>query len=169
MRDEASGIVRAAASDTALVENRTADMRYRGQGHEITIVLPDGPYNHQIGIDMIDRFETSYETTFSRRIPNLDVEVLNWSLRLSAAVPDPELCPPNPPATEPAPGGSRMLFDPETAAPVEVSVYNRDRLKPGNLIVGPAIIAEDETTTIVLSGYEATVNAQSHIVLRRAR
>lgn len=168
MRDEASGIVRAAASDNALVENRTADMRYRGQGHEITIVLPDGPYNYQIGIDMIDRFETSYEATFSRRIPNLDVEVLNWSLRLSAAVPDSELCPPDPPATEPEPNGTRMLFDPETAAPMEVSVYDRDSLKPGNLIVGPAIITEDETTTIVLSGYEATVNARSHIVLRRA-
>jgi len=61
-----------------------------------------------------------------------------------------------------------MLFDPETAAPMEVSVYDRDSLKPGNLIVGPAIITEDETTTIVLSGYEATVNARSHIVLRRA-
>ena len=90
------------------------------------------------------------------------------SLRLSAAVSDPELCPPDPLATEPVPSGSRMLFDPETAAPVEVSVYDRDRLEPGNRIEGPAIITEDETTTVVLSGYDATVSARSHIVLRRA-
>ena len=169
MHGEASDIVRAAAPDTELVEYRTADMRYRGQGHEITVVLPDGPYGDEISTDMIDRFETAYETTFSRRIPNLDVEVLNWSLRLSAAIPAPEPCPPDPPATEPAPVDTRMLFDPETAASVEVSVYHRNKLTSGDRIEGPAIIAEDETTPVVLSDYQATVNARGHIVLRRTR
>ena len=42
-----------------------------------------------------------------------------------------------------------------------VPVYARSALKPGQSIQGPAVIAEDETTTIITSGFTATVRAGS--------
>ena len=43
MRQEAEAVVRAGAPDGALVETRAADMRYSGQGHEISVSLPARP------------------------------------------------------------------------------------------------------------------------------
>ena len=44
-----------------------------------------------------------------------------------------------------------------------VSVYHRSDLKPGAMIVGPAIISEDETTSVVLAGYVARINGLGYI------
>src|SRR5262249_1862818 len=40
MRAEAEAVVRRGAPDSALTEQRSAFMRYRGQGHEISVALP---------------------------------------------------------------------------------------------------------------------------------
>ena len=44
MRAEAEAVVRPAAPGEALVETRLAFMRYRGQGHEIAVPLPNQPF-----------------------------------------------------------------------------------------------------------------------------
>src|SRR4029453_17896072 len=45
MRAEAEAVVKAGAAGARLIETRTADMRYRGQGHEITVSLPAGRFD----------------------------------------------------------------------------------------------------------------------------
>lgn len=166
MRDEAQHIVAEAAPDSDLIETRTADMRYRGQGHEITVDLPPGPYDSSLRETLAALFDTAYTATYSRRIPGLDVEVMNWTLRLSAAVEDPAPCPPAPAASTPKPVGTRDLFDPDTGQLSPAPVYHRDALSPGDEIVGPSVIAEDETTTIVPAGFTARLNAVGYIVLQ---
>jgi N-methylhydantoinase A len=49
----------------------------------------------------------------------------------------------------------------------EVPVYLRTELAQGMRLSGPAIIAEDETTTFVSASFDASVNAQGCIVLER--
>ena len=166
MRAEAEQIVAEAAPDTDLIETRTADMRYHGQGHEIAVELPAGPYDVSLRDALTGLFETAYAATYSRRIPGLEVEVMNWTLRLSATVEDPAPCPPMPDATTPEPLGMRDLFDPDTGILSTAPVYSRDALTPGAEIAGPAIIAEDETTTIVLAGFTARLNAVGYIVMQ---
>lgn len=166
MRAEAEQIVAEAAPGADLTEHRTADMRYRGQGHEIAVDLPAGPYDGSLRRELSSLFETAYAATYSRQIPGLDVEVMNWTLRLSAAVEDPAPCPPMPDANVPEPAGVRDLFDPDTGIFSAVPVYRRDALTPGAEIIGPAVIAEDETTTIVLSGFTARLNAVGYILMK---
>jgi N-methylhydantoinase A len=166
MRTEAEQIVAEAAPDADLIETRTADMRYQGQGHEIAVELPAGPYDVSLRDALTGLFETAYAATYSRRIPGLEVEVMNWTLRLSATVEDPAPCPPMPNATTPEPLGMRDLFDPDTGILSTAPVYRRDALTPGAEIAGPAIIAEDETTTIVLAGFIARLNAVGYIVMQ---
>jgi N-methylhydantoinase A len=166
MRTEAEQIVAEAAPDADLIEIRTADMRYHGQGPEIAVELPTGPYDVSLRDDLTGLFETAYTATYSRRIPGLEVEVMNWTLRLSATVDDPAPCPPMPDATTPEPLGMRDLFDPDTGILSTAPVYRRDALTPGAEIAGPAVIAEDETTTIVLAGFTARLNAVGYIMMQ---
>jgi len=166
MRAEAEQIVAEAAPESGLIETRTADMRYHGQGHEITVTLPAGPYDGTLREELTDLFEAAYAATYSRRIPGLAVEVMNWTLRLSARVEDPAPCPPMPAATAPEPSAMRELFDPDTGCLTTAPVYRREALVPGAAFAGPAVIAEDETTTIVPAGFTARLNAIGYIVMQ---
>jgi N-methylhydantoinase A len=67
----------------------------------------------------------------------------------------------------PAPTASRgrALTDPATGHRRDAAIYPRDALPPGAQLTGPALIVEDETTTIVPAGWSAIVNAGGQILL----
>ena len=67
----------------------------------------------------------------------------------------------------PEPRGSRSLFDAEKTDYVDVPVYRREDLAPGMEIAGPALIIEDQTTTIVTGQFDVRVNAINYIVMKR--
>ncbi len=167
MRQEAEAIVTSAAPGAVLVETRTADMRYRGQGHELSVTLPPGPYDAEQRREFTDRFGIAYEASYARRIPHLDVEVINWTLRLIAAEEPPEPAPPPPPDRDAAATAEREVFDTDDETMRKVSVHARTDLVPGSRIPGPAIIVEDETTTIVLASYVARIDALGYIVMTK--
>ena len=60
---------------------------------------------------------------------------------------------------------ARNLFDPMLRDYSSVPVYQRNTLKPGQTLQGPAIIAEDETTTIITSGFVAALDPSGAIRL----
>ena len=70
--------------------------------------------------------------------------------------------PPSPRAT-----GSRRLFDAEFGELVNCPVYARSELAPGSAIAGPAIVAEDETSTFVPAGFGAALDSAGYIVMER--
>ncbi|MDP1748736.1 MAG: hydantoinase/oxoprolinase family protein, partial [Reyranella sp.] len=80
MRAEAEAVVRPAAPGEELVETRHAFMRYRGQGHEIAVPLPNSAFAADAAPELRRRFEATYETVFGRAIPKLEVEALTWTL-----------------------------------------------------------------------------------------
>jgi 5-oxoprolinase (ATP-hydrolysing) len=49
----------------------------------------------------------------------------------------------------------------------EAAVYDRGHLRPGDAIAGPAVIREDNATTVVEPGWRATFTARGDIVLER--
>ena len=167
LREEAENIVAPAAPGAELVETRTADMRYRGQGHEISFVLPPGPYDAATRVQFAELFEGAYEASYARRIPEVEIEALNWTLRLAARQDSPPPCPASPADTAPEPASWRDMFDPEEAAMQRVPVYRRGDLPPGSAFRGPAVIAEDETTTVVMSGFTARINALGYIMITK--
>ncbi|CAN5172610.1 hypothetical protein BH10PSE6_BH10PSE6_45790 [soil metagenome] len=57
------------------------------------------------------------------------------------------------------------MFDPQLREFVTVPVYSRAALRPGQSIEGPAVIAEDETTTIITSSFTATLDPSGAIRL----
>ena len=167
MRAEAEAVVAAGAPDARLIETRTADMRYRGQGHEITVDLPPGEFDAASRTRLAAAFGEAYASTYGRIIPGLDTEIMNWTLRLAAVREPLPPCPPQPADRSVRPNGHRALFSPTDLALQQVATYRRDGLGPGSLVHGPAVIAEDETTTIVPQGFTARINPLSAILLEK--
>ncbi len=167
MREEAEAVVRMGAPDEELVETRGAYMRYRGQGHEIMVPIPTGTFGAEAGDDLSGWFAEAYSALFSRTIPNLSVEVMTWTLSLATDRPPLEDAGGVPEPYRPEPEDRHRLFDPAAGAWIEADVYARDSLRPGAALSGPAIIVEDETTTLVTNGFGATVNVRGQIVMTK--
>ena len=169
MQIEAQGIVRLGAPEAKLSETRIAYMRYIGQGHEIDVIVP----NHALSEDDVAAlkagFDARYEALYGRIIPNLDVAVLTWAVTVSSPATVSATSDAVAAAEAPSPMGTRRLFDPDRTDFVEVPVHARETLGPGMSIPGPAVITEDQTTTIVGAGFDAHLDALSYIRMERRR
>ena len=113
-------------------------------------------------------FEDAYRRLYSRIIPGVEVEILSWVLLLSAprpVEPDTTLLSPTP--YTPQPARQRPVFDPELGEFVPVAIYERGSLAPGARIAGPAIIVEDETSTVVTRLFDAAIDSFGYIELTR--
>ena len=166
MRAEAEAVVRLGAPDAPLIETRTANMRYRGQGHEITVALPD-----RADPDVFrTRFDEAYKRLYGRVIPNLEVEAVSWSLALATRDILPERSPrASAEAPPPRPSGSRRIYDTENGGWIAAAVHTRAELAPGARLTGPAIVAEDETATFVPTGFDLTVSSDLALLLTRRK
>jgi len=167
MRAEAEAIVRRGAPDAALEEERHAFMRYRGQGHEVMLPLPVGRYGEEDAARLTEAFEAAYRTLYSRTIPGVDIEVVSWALSLRAPIELPVEAPQPAQPYVPQPSGRRPLFDPGRGETIDVPVYRRADLRPGAQIKGPALIIEDETSTVVSPAFDASIDGYGYIELRR--
>jgi N-methylhydantoinase A len=166
MAAEAEAVVGAAAPGEELIQSRGAYMRYLGQGHEISVALPLRRLAEEDRTVLQHAFDEAYAGLYGRTIPDLGVEILSWAVTVSTKAPDPRpVAQPLATAPAPMPAARRSVFDPDRAAAVEVSVYRRYELTPGLGIEGPALIVEDQTTTVVGARFRATVNAQGAIVM----
>jgi N-methylhydantoinase A len=71
------------------------------------------------------------------------------------------------PTAAPAPSSTRRVFEPGLGRSVDMPVYRRAEMAPGSRISGPALIAEDETTTFVTARFDAAIDGARSIVLSR--
>jgi N-methylhydantoinase A len=164
---DAERVVRAGAPAERLRTRRIAYMRYAGQGHEIAIDLPAGRLSAATAGVLRAAFERRYLALYGRTIAHLPVEVISWSVTVSTAR---RSAPPARRASGrslPAARGRRMVFDGAALRSKRVAVLDREQMATGADVAGPALIAEDQTTTVVPSGYRARVDAHGHIELRR--
>ena len=68
---------------------------------------------------------------------------------------------------EPKPQSRRPVFDPASGEFLDVPIYWRPDLAPGARISGPAVIAEDETSTVVSPLFDARIDRFGYIELTR--
>ena len=167
MRAEAEAIVRRGAGAVPLAERRAAFMRYRGQGHEIAVELPVRAFNSADRAAITALFEDAYRRLYSRPIPGVDIEILSWVVTVSAPTQG-ELASVMPVrASEAQTHARRPLFDPQAGEFQNVPIYWRGDLTAGAKIAGPAVIAEDDTSTVVSPLFEAQVDKFGYIALTR--
>jgi N-methylhydantoinase A len=168
MSAEAREIVIAGAGAEGLEEVRLAYMRYHGQGHEIVVALPGRPLEASDAKTLHEAFEVEYRRLYGRSVPGQQPEILSWTLSVTAPKPSGIAGTTAAAGSTPEPTGTRQLFDARTSDYVEARVYRRADIPLGVSIAGPAALSEDQTTTIVSSGFSASVNDLGHLVLTRA-
>ena len=131
------------------------------------VQLPVGEFTSADQSTITELFEAAYRRLYSRSIPGVEIEILTWVLALSAP-PEGELARPLPTkADNPKPRGRRSVFDPNTGEFVQLAIFWRPDLKPGVELKGPAVIAEDETSTIISALFEARIDRFGYIELTR--
>ncbi len=165
METTAGAIVRAGAPGQDLTVRRVAFMRYRGQGHEIEIAIPPGPLTQKNLSGLLDAFEAEYARLFSRSVPDLKIEVMNWSVTVSTKTQTPAPIAAETVGRTAVPSGARTLTLGQDARRVAASTYRRLDLKPGDRIPGPALIVEPQTTTFVSEAFDAAIDGAGNIVM----
>lgn len=170
LRKEALEVVRLAGEAENLIERRFADMRYRGQGHELNVELPPRTYGDADADVFQELFNDQYRKNYGRTIPKLAVEALTWTLVLSSQPAPEPAAPPVPKTSAPPPiDGNKQVFDAECGGFVTASVIRRDALRPGSRFKGPAIVIEEQTTTYLPDGFAGSVSAHGHLILERVK
>ncbi len=158
---ESSGL-----SAREIVYRRTADMRYVGQGHEVSVALPDGELSAQHLPRIEEAFEETYRALYGRKGPDVPLEVINW--RVVASGPRPEwklnLSRDDVERSD-ARKGSRFAYFPEREGFVETMIYDRYALKPGMEFAGPAIVEERESTLIIGGRGHARVDNALNVIV----
>ena len=143
----------------------TADMRYRGQSFEIETVLEEAWIKDRDLAAIADAFHAEHARVYGHGDPAANVQIINLRLVIVAAAPQPEMQP------LPAGGGA-----PQTLGEIEVyydgamdqaALYDRKDLLAGQRIAGPAVIQQDDATTVVLGGFDGKIDSHGNIVLTR--
>ncbi len=166
MSAEAAAVVVAGSFGAQVSETRTAFMRYVGQGHEIPVPLPARALGADDVAGLRAAYDSEYARFYDRPVPGSDIEVLSFSVIVSTL---PEELPP-PPASVPngavaVPAYVQSVRDTATGEVADWAVYPRVALRPGSRVIGPAIIAEDETSTLVGPGWTASLDGAGYLAL----
>jgi N-methylhydantoinase A len=158
---ESSGV-----SAGAIVYQRSADMRYMGQGHEVSVPLPEGALSGQeLGRISAD-FENAYQSLYGRKGPEVPLEVINWRVVASGPRPETQLQLPRARDTRGAARKSaRPAYFPEREGFIDTPVFDRYALEPGTEFSGPAIVEERESTLIVGARGRARVDESLNIIV----
>jgi N-methylhydantoinase A len=144
-------------------------LRYIGQGHEVSVALPDGVLGAGDLARIGTEFERTYESLYGRKGPDVPLEVINWRVVASGPRPDMNLqLPRGSSLSGDARKGSRLAFFPETNGYVETAIYDRYALEPGMRFNGPAIVEERESTIIIGPGARAQVDEYLNVIVEIA-
>jgi N-methylhydantoinase A len=146
------------------------DMRYQGQSYELTIPLDGGAPE---AAKAVGDFHEAHRQRFSYASQDQPVEIVNVRLKAVGRTAKPHF-------KEEAMGGldpkaaqigyKQVYFggadSPGAARPIPTALYERARLAPGNMVVGPAVVFQLDTTTVIPPGWTATVDGWGNLVLQ---
>jgi N-methylhydantoinase A len=169
MTADARAVVEPALGKAKATVQIIADCRYVGQGHEIRISVPLKTLADTDGRKLKAAFEAQYEQVYGLRIPNQEAEAITWSVTVSSQAKKPKRASKTASKSSPKPRSKRQIYDPALGRQVTAPVYWRFDMKPGAALKGPAIIAEDETSTIVGANFKAKINSLGHIILEQSK
>ena len=167
MTAEALGFVSEGLAGRAPVVERTAFMRYVGQGWDIPVALPPDAFGTEDAGTLAGLYEAAYARFFGRPIDGLDVEVVSWSVKASSPLPAVARVAAAPPGRVVRPDTTRPIFDAARRTIVAAGVFGRASLEVGDVVEGPAVIAEPETSTLVSASFTATVQPDGCLLVSR--
>jgi len=143
----------------AIVLHGLVDARYAGQSYELTIPLEK---------DLATAFHAAHADTYGHSMPERTVEVVNLRVQAIGRVEGPAL------TWEPSVehDGEEALLGKKsgalrTSATSRLALYERERLRPGANIRGPALVFQMDSTAFIPPHWSARVDGYHNLVLER--
>jgi N-methylhydantoinase A len=143
----------------------SVDVRYHGQGFEVPVAVSLEEFDSH-GLQHVgETFDTEHTRLFTFAL-EAEHELVN--LRAVVTGKPPTISAPELPVGDADPsaartGDTRVYVDGGWA---DAGLYDRARLAAGNVVTGPAVITEMDSTTLVLPGHAGTVDAVGSILIR---
>jgi N-methylhydantoinase A/oxoprolinase/acetone carboxylase beta subunit len=157
---EARALLPAEASPTI---SRFADMRYSGQDHALEVDLASQDIDAAAIAKAVDAFVAQYHDLYGKIDDDNPVEIA--SVRVVLSEQGSTIVLPSPTATTPAaPATSRRIVESDGNI-FDAPVFSRNTLAAGQVIEGPALIEERESTTVLGRGDRLTVDASGALVI----
>ncbi|WP_430441612.1 hydantoinase/oxoprolinase family protein [Shinella sp.] len=167
MQAEALGFVEGGLDRGTPVIERTLFMRYAGQGWDIPVPLDVEQFDAASAVKIAGLFEREYERFFGRAIEGLAVEIVSWSVKASSPLPPVARVSIIDEGAVVAPPRTRRLFDAAHGVFRDAGIHERDSLMPGDVVKGPAVIVERETSTMLTAAFRAVVQNDGCLLVTR--
>jgi N-methylhydantoinase A len=142
---------------------RYMDLRYVGQWRHLTVEVPKPIRTLGHALDI---FHAEHEREFSWS--NLDQVVEIYGLRVAAIgkVPVPSFDRSAGPSTDAViPAETRQVFFEEAGGFVDTPIYHREDLPSGTTLMGPAVVEQLDTTTVIPTNFKARVDGYHNIII----
>lgn len=167
MEAQAEGQLKASEIRGAFRLVRTCDMRFVGQGYEINVPLPGGMYGEADLARLHQAFFDAYAATYGDRAFDRGDPIAGVHWRLNAIIERPAFQFPEirGEASSSSLKGHRRVFYPETKGYVDCPVHDRYSLQPGDVVMGPAIIEERESTIVLIPGSSASPDETGNLIV----
>jgi N-methylhydantoinase A len=147
------------------------DLRYAGQGYELTVPCPAPPLKKSDLELMRQRFDAQHEQASGHKAETEPVELVSLRLISYGLVPQAKLSPAKATGRKLAEAktGERRIYFGKEHGTLNCQIYTRDPLEPGHKISGPAVIEQLDTTTVIHPEQEGTVDNYRNIIIKETR
>jgi N-methylhydantoinase A len=143
------------------------DMRYLGQSYELRV----GARSDGGAEQYIQDFHEAHRRRFSYANEGEPVEIVNLRLKAMGQAAKPRFSHQAPKHLDPkaAQVGYKQVYfaernTPHAARPFAAALYQRERLVPGNMVVGPAVLFQLDTTAVIPPGWSAAMDGWGNLV-----
>jgi N-methylhydantoinase A len=147
---------------------RAVDMRYRGQNYELTTPLVEGEIGAAEIEALLQSFHQVHERTYGYCSHNEATELVTFRVEAIGIAPKAALNPQRSaaPDSSPAQVSERQVYLGESDGGfVTCPVFQRHLLHPGHRLMGPAIIEQMDSTTLILPQQQATIDPYHTIII----
>ncbi|MFL6796563.1 MAG: hydantoinase/oxoprolinase family protein [Xanthobacteraceae bacterium] len=149
----------------AMIE-RSLDLRYTGQGYELPVAIGNGPISEHDLAGAAARFHSEHKALHGHSAPDQPVELMSYRVRARVPVPKFEF---SPVRDESGPAGQGPIKTAQIrladGSSVQVPIYARDNLRPGDELAGPLIVQQLDATTLLPPGWTARVDRYRNLIL----
>jgi N-methylhydantoinase A len=139
----------------------SAEMRYRGQAFELDTPLDPAAIAAADTSAIADAFHRAHEQVYGHADRHAPLQVIAIRLVISGETAKPEL-----PRQEPVLADAPVQREAEVwmdGRMRPIRLYRRGELRAGHHFAGPAVVAQDDCTTVVPPGFAVTVDAYSNL------
>ena len=148
---------------------RSADLRYRSQSYTVNVAVPGGTIGDETLETVVESFHQRHEALYTFRAADAAVELVNLRLRGVGVLarPDRPVDVGGGESPQGALSGRRPVHFDGADDFVDCAVFDRGRLAPGDVVPGPAIVAQPDSTIAIPPGMVGTVDPGRNFVIGR--